>query len=91
MITVDITFLSFYLLFLTLHTTNPNPKPTHVGMVAAKENITLKEQVLAYKEHIHEIEQELSILRGDDEALEEITNVSNCMTCLPLPARLQHY
>ncbi len=46
--------------------------------VTEKENIALKEQLLALKEHLLECTEELALLRGEPEGLRELTTVSEC-------------
>jgi len=48
------------------------------GMVAAKECVALKEALLHCKEQGLDAERELTVLRADDEALQEITTVAEC-------------
>jgi hypothetical protein len=48
------------------------------SMVAARECVTLKEKLLSANENMVQLEQELTVLRADDEALREITEVAEC-------------
>ena len=46
--------------------------------VSGKESLALKEQLLSMKELVVECNEEISLLRGEKEAVRELTTVEDC-------------